>query len=99
MGGTLCPDYDQAVQVAHRSKKESLSKRYCCCFCSNSLGQYFLGKVARVFPGRDGRIRKVALEYKTFRVGFVVNGYSGCTLITIISAMQRLALLVPVENQ
>jgi len=63
---------------------------------NNALrGQYYLAKVKDVYPGIDGRIRKVGLEYKSFKVGSVVRDYSGCKAVKIVRGVQRLALLVP----
>ena len=51
-----------------------------------------------VFPGNDGKVRKVALSYKNFRVCSGQRLYGGGSDTVIIRSVQRLALLVPVDN-
>ena len=65
----------------------------------NSLrGEYRLGLVKEVFPGKDGKVRKVALSYKSFRVGSGHKLYGGGSDTVIIRSVQKLALLVPVND-
>jgi hypothetical protein len=67
---------------------------------SNMLrGRYFVARVVEVEPGLDGRVRRVGLEYKKFRVGSALRDCSGCRPVKIYRAVQRLALLLPVEEQ
>lgn len=58
----------------------------------------YLAVVKETFPGRDGRVRRVALAYKNFRVGERVHQYSGTKDTVIYCSVQRLALLVPVPE-
>ena len=56
--------------------------------------------MCEVYPGCDGRVRKVGLEYKTFRVGSAVQHYEGCKATRVVRSIHKLALLVPVsENE
>ena len=48
-------------------------------------GQYFIAKVCETFPGIDGR------------VGSTVKDCKGCKEAVMIRAVQKLALLVPVD--
>ena len=66
---------------------------------SNALrGRYFIAKVVEIYPSSDGQVRKVALEYKSFRVGKRVSDYVINRVIRIIRSVRRLALLVPCED-
>ena len=66
---------------------------------SNSLrGQYRVGVVREVFPGLDGIVRKVSVGYKNFKVGEQVQVYGGAKEVVVIRSVQRLALLVPVDE-
>jgi hypothetical protein len=60
-------------------------------------GSYRLALVKEVFPSRDGRVRKVKLIYKNFKVGEKVSQYHGAIDTAITRSVQRLALLVPAE--
>ena len=63
-------------------------------------GRYYIAKVCEVYPGCDGRVRKVGLEYKTFRVGSAVQRYEGRKATRVVRSIHKLALLVPVsENE
>jgi len=60
-------------------------------------GEYRIGLVQEVYPGVDGKVRKVKLMYKNYKVGPNVYKYSGCPDTTVLRSVQRLALLVPVD--
>ena len=62
-------------------------------------GQYRLGIVQKTHPGRDGIIRVVTVGYKNFRVDEKVYQYKGQPYKTVKRRVQRLVLLVPVEEQ
>ena len=62
-------------------------------------GEYRLGLVEEVFPGRDGKVRRVSVMYKNFRVGDKIQAYKGHDEAVIVHrSTQRLALLVPVDD-
>ena len=62
----------------------------------NSLwGKYHIAKVAEVFPGKDGKVRKVTIVYKTFKQGEKMRTYKGAHDTRVFRSTQRLALLVP----
>jgi hypothetical protein len=66
---------------------------------SNSLkGDYKLAVVREVFPSVDGLVRKVALAYKNFKIGEKVYDYAGSPDVTVTRSVQRLSLLVPVNE-
>ena len=60
-------------------------------------GDYRLALVKDVFPGEDGKVRKVTVQYKSYRTGERVHEYRGARDTVVSSAVQRLALLVPVD--
>ena len=58
-------------------------------------GEYRLALVRDVFPGEDGRVRRVIVHYKSYHTGKSVHEYRD----TVVSrAVQRLSLLVPVDK-
>ena len=60
-------------------------------------GEYRLALVRDVFPGEDGRVRKVTVQYKSHCTGEKVHEYRGARETVVSRAVQRLALLVPVD--
>ena len=61
-------------------------------------GEYRLGVIKEVFPGVDGKVRRVLVTYKNFRVGDIGQTYYGVSdAITVCRSVQRLALIVPVD--
>lgn len=67
---------------------------------ANALrGKYYIALVSEVFPGKDGVIRKVALQYKTFKVGGKVHEYKGARGVTVLRSVRRLAPLVKVGRE
>ena len=62
-------------------------------------GQYKLARVKEVFPGPDGYVRKVTLVYKNTRPGEPLSKYMGAPDTIVTRAIQRIALLVPVNDE
>ena len=62
-------------------------------------GHYKLARVEKVFPGRDGHVRKVSLTYKNHRPGEPLTQYLGAPDTTVTRAVQRLALLAPMDDK
>jgi hypothetical protein len=62
-------------------------------------GEYRLARVTQVLPSTDGRVRKVRIAYKKYRVGEKVYEYSGAPYTEIERSVQKLSLLVPVQEQ
>ena len=62
-------------------------------------GKWQLAKVSEVFPGDDGRVRNVAVHYKNLGDTKYVSAYFGKGYTTIRRPVQRLVVLVPVEEQ
>lgn len=56
---------------------------------------HYLARVKEVFPSCDGKVRKVSLAYKNFRVGEKVHQYCGAKDTIIYRSVQKLALLAP----
>lgn len=55
-----------------------------------------MGLVKEVFPGEDGKVRRVLVTYKNFHVGSSDQDYYGVSeAVTVSRSVQRLALLVP----
>ena len=66
---------------------------------SNSLrGEYRLGVVREVFPGDDGKVRKVSLAYKNPGGCNVRHGRVGDGFVTVMRSVKKLALLVQVDK-
>ena len=61
-------------------------------------GNYRLGLVQEVFPDEDGKVRRVLVKYKNFRVGKDRSCYGISESVIVSRSVQRLALLVPVEG-
>ena len=61
-------------------------------------GNWKFGKVSKVYPGDDARVRKVDVEYKNPRPGEPVDKYEGRGYVTVQRAVHRLIVLVPVDD-
>ena len=48
-----------------------------------------MGRVSQVYPGNDGKVRKVEVEYKNT---------DSTTFVRIERAVQRLVVILPVEE-
>ena len=60
--------------------------------------EYRLARVTKIFPSSDGRVRRVKIAYKKYKVGEKVSEYSGAADKEVERSVQRLALLVPVDQ-
>ena len=60
-------------------------------------GDYHLVLVKEVFPGGDGKVQRVAIQYKSYRTGERAHEYRGARDTVVSRAVQRLALLVSAE--
>ncbi len=58
-------------------------------------GQFKLARVVQVFPGKDGKVRKVQLAYKNYKVGEKVIEYRGAHDTFVERSVQRLVTLEP----
>jgi hypothetical protein len=66
---------------------------------SNTLrGHYYPAVVREVFASKDGKVRKVMLAYKNFRVGEKVHEYKGVHDTQVCRSVRKLALLVPIDS-
>ena len=61
-------------------------------------GNWKLGKVSKVYPGDDTRVRIVDVKYKNPRQGEPVDKYEGRGYVTVQSAVHRLIVLVQVDD-
>ena len=61
-------------------------------------GEYRLAIIREVYAGDDHKVRKVSLAYKTYKVGEKVAEYSGAKDQVITRSIQRLVLIVPVDE-
>ena len=61
-------------------------------------GSWRLGRVSSVFPGDDRRVRNVEIQYKQFSTNEQVNVYTGKEYSTIQRPVQKLVVLVPVDE-
>lgn len=60
--------------------------------------EYRLGIIREVYPGKDQKVRKVLLSYKIYKVGESVAQYSGAKDQLVTRSVQRLVLIVPVDQ-
>ena len=60
--------------------------------------EYRLAVVREVYPGADGRVRKVMIVYKHYKVQDTAVEYTGSTEQKVIRPVQRLVLIVPSDN-
>ena len=65
---------------------------------SYNKGSYKLAQVHEVFPGTDGKVRKVNIRYKHLRSDEPNEMYKGAKDIIVSRSVQRLALLVPTSE-
>ena len=61
-------------------------------------GQWRLGIVSNTFPGSDGKVRKVEVQYKNPKQGDPVTKYQGRGYVTIERPVHRLVLLIPKDD-
>ena len=62
-------------------------------------GEYRLAIVSKTTASRDGVPRRVLIKYKNFKVGESLRQYKGAPYTTVERSVQRLSLLIPVEDQ
>ena len=56
-------------------------------------GKYRLARVVEVYPGQDGKVRKVGIAFKNYLVGEKVHEYAGAPDTIVKRPVQRLVLL------
>ena len=61
-------------------------------------GQWRLGIVSNTFPGSDGKVRRVEVQYKNPKQGEPVTKYQGRGYVTIERPVHRLVLLIPKDD-
>ena len=62
-------------------------------------GEYRLSRVTQVFPSADGMVRRARVLYKRYKVGEKLREYRGASDVEVEHSVQKLGLLVPVEDQ
>ena len=62
-------------------------------------GQWKLGKVSNTYPGTDGKVRKVDVQYKNLNAYEPTAKYKGKGYVTVQRPVQRLILLLPIDEQ
>ena len=66
---------------------------------SNLLkSEYRLARVHETIKSSDGRIRRVKVAYKNFKVGESLKEYKGAPDKIVERAVQSLSLLAPTKN-
>ena len=74
----MCTISDRTKKVAHISSRNLQPCNVVLIAYKNTLrGEYRLGLVKDVFPGIDGRVRKVSVTYKKYKVDEKTYKYSG----------------------
>ena len=67
---------------------------------SNAVrGQWKIARVSKTFPGKDGKVRNVELQYKNGRKREPLKTYKGQGYVTIDRPVHKLVVIVPVEEQ
>jgi hypothetical protein len=61
-------------------------------------GKYHIARVVEAIPSRDGKVRKVTVAYKNFKQNEKVHEYKGANDTKVTRSVQRLAMLVPVDE-
>ena len=61
-------------------------------------GNWKLGKVSNVYPGADGKVRRVDVQYKNLTVSEPTKQYQGKGYVTVQRPVQRLVLLIPIDE-
>ena len=61
-------------------------------------GKWKLATVSQVFPSEDGKVRRVEIQYKNEKVGEASNQYSGTQYTRIERPVQRLVVIIPVDE-
>ena len=61
--------------------------------------QWKLGKVSNIYPGTDGKVRKVDVQYKNRNADEPTANYKGKIYVTVQRPVQRLILLLPIDEQ
>jgi hypothetical protein len=62
-------------------------------------GNYRLGMIQEVFLDEDRKVRRVLVKYKNVHIGKDRSCYGISEAVTVSRSVQRLALLVPVEDK
>ena len=58
-------------------------------------GNWRLGRVSKVKPGNDGKVRNVEVQYKNPKSGERINKYGGQDYVT---AVHRLVVILPADH-
>ena len=61
-------------------------------------GTWRTGRISNAFPGYDGRVRNVDIQYMQFSTNEQVNVYTGKKYSTIKWPVKKLVVLVPVNE-
>lgn len=61
-------------------------------------GNWKLGKVSNFYPGTDGKVRRVDVQYKNLTVSEPMKQYQGKGYVTVERPVQRLVLLIPTDE-
>jgi hypothetical protein len=61
-------------------------------------GNWRLGRVSKVKPGNDGKVRNIEVQYKNPKSGEPVNKYGGQDYVTVEQAVHRLVVILPADH-
>ena len=62
-------------------------------------GQWKLGKVSKTYPGSDGKVRRVSVQYKSQNPKEPVTKYQGQGYVTVERPVHRLVVLIPSTDE
>ena len=62
-------------------------------------GKWRLGRVSKIKPGDDGKVRNVEVQYKDLKIGEPVGKCTGQDYVTIERAIHWLVVILPVDYE
>ena len=94
----LLPKLDVEAKVAHISQKFENRRRSSDTRFQLRERKLELGNVSNVYPGADGKVRRVDVQYKNLTASEPMKQYQGKGYVTVQRPVQRLGLLIPIDE-
>ena len=61
-------------------------------------GNWKLGRISQAYPGKDGKVHKVTVQYKNPKPGEHIKAYSGKGYVTVERPVNWLIVLIPADK-